>query len=70
MNLEAIWCALFISSHWYETWEQYKTSTHLVFKRLALKSKMIAIIEYDRVLINYNDLDKKYIDFKCWDKKL
>jgi len=57
-HLEKLWCALWISQGWYETWIRYKDyPTHLPegtkFRRYALKSKTIGLLEFDRTINNY-----------------
>jgi hypothetical protein len=54
--LESLWCAMYISEGWYTIWEKYKNSKDNHLRRLALKSKMISIIEYDRILNNYHKI--------------
>ncbi len=53
-HLEKLWCALYVSSTWYESWERYKDSSPIM-KRFAIKCKAVGIVEYDRVLNQYEE---------------
>jgi hypothetical protein len=57
-HLEKLWCALFVSEGWYESWRRFKDyplvlSEGCGFRQHALKCKTVGIIEFDRILNGY-----------------
>lgn len=57
-HLEKLWCALYISEGWYDSWERYKDYSLILpkgelWRQMALRHKAIGIVEYDRMLNNY-----------------
>lgn len=62
-HLERLWCAMFVSEGWYEMWRLYndyplELPEGKTYRKFALKAKMNGIIEYDRVLNNYESAIK------------
>lgn len=57
-HLEKLWCAMFVSEGWYEMWRHHNDNTYQicgiqVYRQYALKCKAIGIVEFDRILNNY-----------------
>lgn len=62
-HLEKLWCAMFVSEGWYESWrchEDYPLylPAALKWRQLALRHKAIGIVEFDRMLNQYEDVMK------------
>lgn len=60
--LESLWCALYCSENFYSSWLNFKDwprvlpeSAHL--RGMALKHKAMAMVEFDRILNDYNLID-------------
>lgn len=57
--------ALYISDHWYQSWEHFKRSKYPSERRMALKHKTIALIRADQMLNKEFERVQKVVDKMC-----